>query len=111
MGYPRLTEEYKADIWERYANGQSAAVIARGLGRHPVTVAEFIRDAGGIRPARVCRSEVHLSLSEREEISRGLAGGESLRMIARLETGPVNDQSGGGPQRRAAPLPSPAGRS
>jgi IS30 family transposase len=77
-----LTEEYKADLWDRYGRGESASVIARAVGRHVVTVAEFIRDAGGIRPARVCRSDVRLSLDEREEISRGLAAGDTLRTIA-----------------------------
>lgn len=78
----RLTEEYKTALWERYARGQSASAIARAVGRHPVTVAEFIRNAGGIRPRRVCRSQARLSLAEREEISRGLAYGLSLRVIA-----------------------------
>jgi IS30 family transposase len=58
-------------------------VIARAVSRHVVTVAEFIRDAGGIRPPRVARSGVRLSLGEREEISRGLAAGVSIRAIAR----------------------------
>jgi IS30 family transposase len=60
---------------------ETAAVIARALGRHPTTVAEFIREAGGIRPPRPRRSDKRLSLAEREEISRGLAAGQSLRAI------------------------------
>lgn len=57
-------------------------MIARAFGRHPVTVAEFIRDAGGIRPPRTQPSRMRLSLHEREEISRDVAAGESLRAIA-----------------------------
>ena len=82
MGHPRLTGEYKDALWDRYGRGESAAVIARAVARHPVTVAEFIRKAGGIRPPRSCRSDARLSLNEREEISRGLAAGDSLRSIA-----------------------------
>ena len=78
-----MTEQYKADLWDRYGRGESASAIARALGRHVVTVAEFIRDAGGIRPPRLCRSDVRLSLDEREEISRGLAAGDSMRAIAK----------------------------
>jgi IS30 family transposase len=77
-----MSVEDKAEVWERYGRGQTAAVIARAMGWHPSSVAEFIRDAGGIRPPRVCPSPLRLSLAEREEISRGLAAGESLRAIA-----------------------------
>jgi IS30 family transposase len=83
MGHPRLTEEYKADLWERCGRGESASAIARAVGRHPVTIAEFFREAGGIRPARPCQSGVRLSLDDREKISRGLAAAESVRAIAR----------------------------
>jgi IS30 family transposase len=82
LGHPRLTDEYKDALWDRYARGESASAIARAVGRHHVTVAEFIRKAGGIRPPRSCRSDARLALGEREEISRGLAAGESLRAIA-----------------------------
>jgi IS30 family transposase len=58
-------------------------VIARAMGRHPTTIAEFIRDAGGIRPPCPHRSDKRLSLTEREEISRGLAAGHSFRSIAK----------------------------
>jgi IS30 family transposase len=47
-----------------------------------VTVGAFIREAGGIRPPRVCPSGVRLAVAEREEISRGLAAGASVRAIA-----------------------------
>lgn len=83
MGHPRLTVEYTTEIWERYKRGETAAVIARAMGRHPTTIAEFIRDAGGIHPPGPCPSDKRLSLTEREEISRGLAAGQSLRAIAK----------------------------
>jgi IS30 family transposase len=83
VGRPRLTDEYTTEIWERYKRGQTAAVIARVLGRHPTTTAEFIREAGGIRPPCPRRSDKRLSLAEREQICRGLAAGQSLRAIAK----------------------------
>ena len=49
---------------------------------HPSTVRDLLKRTGGIRPAPRCRWELRLSLEEREEISRGLAAGESLRAIA-----------------------------
>jgi IS30 family transposase len=47
-----------------------------------VSLRKFIADAGGKRPTPRQRSELRLSLEEREEISRGLAAGDSIRTIA-----------------------------
>ncbi len=46
MGHPRLTEEYKAQLWDRYARGESAAVIARAVGRHAVTYRAASNETG-----------------------------------------------------------------
>jgi IS30 family transposase len=78
-----MTEADRAEVWQRYRNGDSAAMIGRTMGWAPASVAEFIRHAGGIRPTPPCRSPLRLSLEEREEISRDLAAGDSLRCIAR----------------------------
>ncbi|MEV0343433.1 helix-turn-helix domain-containing protein [Nocardia sp. NPDC050713] len=51
--------------------------------RHPPTVRELLKRCGGVRPVPRRRNGRHLSLAEREEISRGLAAGDSLRSIAR----------------------------
>jgi IS30 family transposase len=84
-----MSEADKAEVWQRYTDGASAAMIARALGFSAGSVAEFIRNAGGIRPMPRCSSPLRLSLDEREEISRGLAAGESLRCIAtRLRRAP-----------------------
>jgi hypothetical protein len=56
--------------------------IAKHLGRQNSSLRRFIADAGGRRPTRRERSELRLSLEEREEISRGLAAGDSIRVIA-----------------------------
>ena len=65
-----------AEVWQRYGNGDSAAVIARALGFHATSVAKFVRNASGIRPKPRCASSRQLSLDDREEISRGLVAGE-----------------------------------
>ena len=68
--------------WNRKQKGESLNSIARDLDRgHSALQGVFAR-TGGIRPAQRSRSQVALSLAEREEISRGLATGESLRSIA-----------------------------
>jgi IS30 family transposase len=77
-----MTEADKAEVWRRYGDGASAAMIARALGFAASSVAEFIRNAGGIRPKPRCVCPARLSLDEREEISRGLAAGASVRCIA-----------------------------
>jgi IS30 family transposase len=69
-------------VWELLGAGFESAVAARSLGMHHNTVRRFELETGGIRPRPRTRSERTLSLDEREEISRGLAEGLSLRAIA-----------------------------
>ena len=70
------------EVWRRWRSGQAVKVLAREMRRHPSTVRDLLKRSGGIRPAPRCRWELRLSLAEREEISRGLAAGLSLRSIA-----------------------------
>ena len=70
------------EVWRRWRSGQAVKVLARQMRRHPSTVRDLLKRTGGVRPAPRCRWELRLSLAEREEISRGLAAGLSLRMIA-----------------------------
>ena len=79
---PYYTAAEKAEIWERRRRGESASVIARGMGRHRNAVREYLKQTGGVRPRPRRRSPRELSVVEREEISRGLAAGESCRRIA-----------------------------
>jgi IS30 family transposase len=68
--------------WDRWQKGESLNAIARELDRgHSAVQGAFAR-TGGVRPAQRSRSQVALSLAEREEISRGLAVGQSFRSIA-----------------------------
>ena len=85
----RLTDAQVAEVWARRAGGESVTRIARHMGRYVKSVRTYIHDAGGIRPRPGKRSRVALSLQEREEISRGLAASDSLRVIAaRLSRAP-----------------------
>jgi IS30 family transposase len=78
----KLTEAEKAEIAELWAQKLPVRVIARTVGRPQTTVRKHVA-AVLRRPARVRqRSALRLSLVEREDISRGLAAGESLRVIA-----------------------------
>jgi transposase, IS30 family len=80
--WKRFSEEDRKTIWDMREAGVPVKRIARHLGRQNVSVRKFIADAGGKRPTPRQRSELRLSLEEREEISRGLAAGDSIRAIA-----------------------------
>ena len=81
---PRIyyTEEQKALMWDRWQKGESLSAIARLFDRHHPSIRRILAETGGIRPAPRRRSRLALSLTEREEISRGLAGRLPLRSIA-----------------------------
>ena len=79
----RFSEEDKKTIWDMREAGVPVKRIAKHLGRQNSSLRKFIADAGGRRPSARERCALRLSLAEREEISRGLAGGRSFRLIAR----------------------------
>lgn len=78
----RFSESEKTLIWDWWRRGGSMRGVARELGRAHASVRTMIESYGGVRPVPRCRAVRHLSLEEREEISRGMAAGESLRSIA-----------------------------
>ena len=78
----RFTDAEVVEVWDRRQVGEPTRSIARRLGRDGSSIRRIFEDAGGVRPATRCRAERHLSLLEREEISRGMAAGDSLRAIA-----------------------------
>jgi DNA-binding CsgD family transcriptional regulator len=80
--YERLTPEAIDQVWLRMRAGQAAKPTARQLGLCPGTVRAYLLRCGGIRPEPRRRAAGRLSLAEREEISRGLAAGDSIRAIA-----------------------------
>jgi IS30 family transposase len=71
------------ELWKRWKAGQSTHEIAAALACAPGTVHWSVRYYGGIEPAQRMRAAGQLRPKEREEISRGLAAGQSLREIAR----------------------------
>jgi IS30 family transposase len=71
-----------AEMWARWKAGESLREIGAAIGRDSGTVHWHIKQRGGIAPPLRTRSARHLSLAEREEISRGLVAGLSLRRIA-----------------------------
>jgi IS30 family transposase len=81
-GYRRLSPADVDEIWVRMRAGHAAKPMARQLGLSTGTVRPYLVRCGGIRPDPRRRSPGRLSFVEREEISRGLAAGASLRAIA-----------------------------
>ena len=76
-----ITDEEKERIWDLHQAGVPVKRIARIMGRQNCSMRELISRSGGIRPRAPVVDERRLSLAEREEISRGLAAGLSLRAI------------------------------
>ena len=81
---PRIyySEGQKAMMWDRRQRGESLHDIARLFDRGHSSVQRILSEAGGIRPRQRVRARLALSLSEREEISRGIVIGRSMRSIA-----------------------------
>jgi len=77
-----ITDSEMSLIWDRWEKGESLNAIARDLGRYHSAVQGALSRTGGIRPAPRRRSWLALSLAEREEISRGIVAGHSIRTIA-----------------------------
>lgn len=77
------TDSQKSEMWDRWQRGESLSSIGRGFNRASSSIYPLLARTGGIRPPERVRSRLALTLSEREEISRGLITKMSLRAIAR----------------------------
>jgi IS30 family transposase len=77
------SEGQKALMWERWQKGDSLQQIAQLFDRNHSTVQGILSRTGGIRPASRRRSRLALTLAEREEISRAVVTGQSIRSVAR----------------------------
>jgi IS30 family transposase len=77
-----MSDERKDELWGRWHAGESISEISRAMGKPPGSVYTILRLNGGVwqRPRR--RRDGHLTLAEREEISRGLSQGLSVRAMA-----------------------------
>lgn len=76
------TAAESAEIWYRWRRGESLKSIGRAFRKHSSSIFSHLSPSGGIAPPPRRRSERALTLAEREEISRGLVNGRSLRQIA-----------------------------
>lgn len=78
----RYTDSQKALMWDRWQKGESLHQIAKLFDRHHSSVRGILAESGGIRPPARRRSVRALSLAEREDVSRALVAGHSIRSIA-----------------------------
>ena len=86
MKYPTriyYSESDKALMWDRWQKGESLNSIGRHFGRSHSSIQNILSQTGGIRPPQRRRSRLALTMAEREEISRGVVAGRSMRSIAR----------------------------
>jgi len=78
-----LSAEQRTEVWRRWKAGESLHEIGRFCGKDHGSIQFLLSQHGGIVPAVRRRSLRTLTLPEREEISRGIASGLSIREIAR----------------------------
>ena len=79
----RLSASQRTDLLSRRKVGQSLDEIGRAFGKSHVSIQFVLSQHGGIVPAARRRSLLTLTLAERENISRGIASGSSIRDIAK----------------------------
>src|SRR5215207_5972992 len=77
-----LSVQDQEELWRRWRQGESLRLIARRLGKRGPSVRAFVLQTGGVQRHPPRRAPRCLSMAEREEISRGVAAGESCRKVA-----------------------------
>lgn len=83
MSGRKISPELKGQVWRRWKQGESLSEIGRALSRNPATIFHLLCRQGGFAPRPRVRDMRSLHLHEREEISRGIASGATVREIAR----------------------------
>ena len=78
-----VTRVQREELWRRYRAGETILGICEAIGQRPMNLYRVLESTGGIAPAARTRSPRVLGFAEREEISRGIAAGHTLRAIAR----------------------------
>ena len=78
----KLSLAQRVELWRRWKAGESLHAIGRALGKQHNVIRFLLARHGGIAPAARRRSGRALTLVEREDISRGIAGARSMRLIA-----------------------------
>lgn len=85
----RLSRADLAEIERLIFDGATFEKAAATVGCSTKSIQRFLAATGGLKRRLKVRSPLRLSLAEREELSRGLVAGDSLRMIAmRLRRAP-----------------------
>src|SRR6202047_1566339 len=79
----RLSTEQRIEMWRRWKAGESLHEIGRAFGKGHGSIRFLLTQRGGVVPAARRRSLRTLTLAEREDISRGIASGSSMREIAK----------------------------
>jgi DNA-binding CsgD family transcriptional regulator len=77
-----LSVQEQEELWRPWRQGESLRLIARRMGKRCPSIRAFVLQTGGVQqrpPQRAARS---LTAAAREEISRGVAAGDSCRTIA-----------------------------
>jgi len=77
-----FTRAEQGEVWDRYQRGESLSAIGRAFGKPSSSIYGQLAPHGGIRPALRRRSRLALTLAEREEISRAIVAGRSMRSMA-----------------------------
>lgn len=83
IGRPGLPSQKRQQVWEMWRAGSSLSEISRTVGSPPGSIFSILLPYGGFYQPPQRRRPGTLTLQEREEISRGLAAGESFRSIAK----------------------------
>src|SRR5271169_2584986 len=79
-----LSAAQRTELWSRWKAGESLHTIGRAFDRPHTSIHGFLAHHGGIVPAVRRRAVRALTVVEREDISRGIASGSSLRDIAKV---------------------------
>jgi DNA-binding CsgD family transcriptional regulator len=77
-----LSAAEQDEVWARWRQGESLRLIARRLGKRGPSVRALVLQTGGVQRQPPRRAPRWLSMAEREEISRGVAAGQSCRQLA-----------------------------
>lgn len=80
--YQRFSEAQQDEVWRLVASGERYVDVTAAVGGTRQGVRALLGRTGGLRPRPRHRSPRHLTALEREEISRALLSGSSLRGIA-----------------------------
>jgi hypothetical protein len=91
----KLSSAQRSDIWNRWKAGESLHEIGRALGKSHVVIQFLLARHGGIAPAARRRSRRVLTMAEREDISRRIASGNSMRVFRNGEPGRSGVVGGG----------------